>query len=126
MPDKKLNTIICWLVITHILVWSAGYLYGFSSGKRYGINEITADIQRVTNNESRAVEQLATIESRLGTSSEEAKELSREIGQVSNRINSIAERNDSNQITLKAESELIKEGSRILECIKERGSYSKD
>jgi septal ring factor EnvC (AmiA/AmiB activator) len=126
MLNKKLNTIICWLVITHILVWSAGYLHGFSSGKRSGINEITADIQRVRDNESRVIKQLDTIESRLGASAEEAKELSREIGQVSNRIDSITERNNRNQSTLKAESELIREGSGILENIKERGTYSKD
>lgn len=123
---KKLITTLCCLFITHILVWCAGFRYGISIDKRSGINEIRTDIQRARDVESRVIKQLDTIESRLGASAEEAKELSTEVGGVSQGIDVVRERISRSQETLRAKSELIEEGSGIIRNIKERGSHIKD
>ena len=114
------------VLVVLILVWCSGYFYKVLFNERIGINEIRTDIQRASENESRVIKQLDTIESRLGASAEEAKELSTEVGGVSQGIDVVRERISRSQETLRAKSELIEEGSGILRNIKERGSQIKD
>lgn len=110
------------VLVVLILVWCSGYFYGVLSNERIGINEIRADIQRASENESRAIKQLDSNAARFESSEAKAREVSEGLAEVSRGIADSEMRITHSQDTIRAESSLIEEGSGILKRIKERGS----
>lgn len=67
------------VLVVLILVWCSGYFYGVLSNERIGINEIRADIQRASENESRAIKQLDSTQQDLNQAKQKLEKYQKDL-----------------------------------------------
>ena len=117
-------------VIAIAVLFCAGIAYwlSFSSipNNRTGADAVRADIQSVISEQSRAIDRLGTIEAGLDDSAAKAGELSAGIGNTAEAIAGIESRIGEGAERTRTSQQLAREGRRILQTIRERGTISQN
>ena len=120
------------VVFVAVALLFAAIVFWFSFGpgrvpdNRNGADQIRADIQSAGEQQSAAIDRLATIEAGLDDSAAKAGELSAGIGNTAEAIAGIESRIGEGAERTRTSQQLAREGRRILQTIRERGTISQN
>ena len=127
MYDTAKNVIF---VAVALLCASIVFWFSFGPGRvpdnGNGADAVRADIQSVGEQQSAAIDRLGTIAAGLDDSAAKAGELSAGIGNTAEAIAGIESRIGEGAERTRTSQQLAREGRRILQTIRERGTISQN
>ena len=124
IDTKKITVVVigCFVLAVGIFWFS----FSSVSDNRSGADQIRADIQSAGEQQSAAIDRLGTIEAGLDDSAAKAGELSAGIGNTAEAIAGIESRIGEGAERTRTSQQLAREGRRILQTIRERGTISQN